>query len=67
MTCWPPASGLVRHRPQRAYGRFKELLGRKGRLQAWYDYETNATELALRKWGAEQGLSIVEGPAQNAG
>ena len=54
-------------RQRGAYGRFKELLGRKGRLQAWYDYETNATELALRKWGAEQGLSIVEGPAQNAG
>jgi len=54
-------------RQRGAYGRFKDLLERKDRLQAWYDYEANATELALREWGAEQGLSIVAGSGQNAG
>lgn len=49
-----------------AYGRFKDLLEIKGLLQAWYDYEADATELALREWAAEEGLSIVEGPGQNA-
>lgn len=54
-------------RQRGAYGGFKDFLERKGRLQAWYDYETNATELALREWAAEQGLSILERPDQNAG
>lgn len=50
-----------------AYGRFKNLLERKGYLQAWYDYEANAIELALHEWCTEQGLSIVNGAGQNAG
>ena len=54
-------------RQRGAYGRFKDLLERKGYLQAWYDYEANATELALREWAAEQGLSIAERSGQNAG
>lgn len=58
-------AGIFRQR--RAYGRFKDLLERKGYLQAWYDYEANATELALREWAAEQGLSIAERSGQNAG
>jgi hypothetical protein len=42
-----------------AYGRFKDLLERKGCLEAWYDYEAKATELALREWAIEEGLPIV--------
>lgn len=58
-------AGIFRQRG--AYGRFKDLLERKGYLQAWYDYEANATELALREWAAEQGLSIAERSGQNTG
>ena len=54
-------------RQRGAYGRFKDLLERKGCLAAWYDYETKATELALREWGAEEGLSIAKQACQNAG
>lgn len=50
-----------------AYGRFKDLLERKGYLQAWYDYEANAIEFALREWCTEQGLSIANGSGQNTG
>jgi hypothetical protein len=50
-----------------AYGRFKDFLERKGYLEAWYDYEAKATELALREWAAEEGLFITTGSAQNAG
>ena len=50
-----------------AYGRFKDLLERRGSLQAWYDFEAKATERALREWGAEERLSIAEGSGQNAG
>lgn len=49
-------------RQRGAYGRFKELLERKGCLEAWYDYEAKATELALREWAAEEGLSISAPP-----
>lgn len=54
-------------RQRGAYGRFKDLLERKGRLEAWYDYEAEATELALREWAAEEGIPIVAGSSQNAG
>lgn len=50
-----------------AYRKFKDLLERNGLLEAWYEYETHATELALREWAAEQGLLIAEGAAKNAG
>ena len=48
-------------RQRGAYGRFKDLLERKGLLQAWYDFEAKKTELALREWAAEEGLSIGAG------
>jgi hypothetical protein len=53
-------------RQRGAYRRFKALLERKDYLQAWYDYQTKATELALRKWAAEEGITIVAGSGQNA-
>lgn len=43
-----------------AYGKFKALLERNDLLQTWYDYEKNAIELALREWGAEEGIEIVD-------
>ncbi len=54
-------------RQRGAYGRFKDFLERKGFLEAWYDYEAKATELALREWAAEEGLFITTGFGQNAG
>jgi len=58
-------AGFFRQRG--AYGRFKDLLERKGLLQAWYDYEARATEAALRAWCAGQEIAIEEGSSQNAG
>lgn len=54
-------------RQRGAYGKFKDLLERTGHLDAWYKYETNAIELALRKWAAEQRLLITKEAGQNAG
>jgi hypothetical protein len=33
-----------------AYARFKDLLARRRALDRWYDFETKATERALREW-----------------
>ena len=52
-------------RKRGAYGLFKEFLERKGCLEAWYDYESKATELALREWATEEGLSISAGSGKN--
>lgn len=41
-----------------AYGRFKDFLERRNLLQAWYDFEENAVERALREWAEEQGLQL---------
>ena len=54
-------------RQRGAYGKFKDLLEREGHLEAWYEYEANAIELALCEWAAEQGLLIAEGSAQMSG
>ena len=48
-------------RQRGAYARFKDLLERKGLLQAWYDFEAKATELALREWADDEGISIDAG------
>jgi catechol 2,3-dioxygenase-like lactoylglutathione lyase family enzyme len=47
-----------------AYGRFKDLLHRHDRIDAWHAYEDEATERALRAWCAEVGL--VLGPRRRA-
>lgn len=44
-----------------AYARFKDLLERRGLLQAWYSYEQQACEVALREWAESEGLEVVEG------
>jgi hypothetical protein len=50
-----------------AYSRFKELLDRNGRLDAWYAYETEATERALRDWCATVGLMLGPRPRRDPG
>ena len=42
-----------------AYGRFKGLLDEEGLLQAWFDFEAQQTELALREWVEEHGFEIA--------
>jgi hypothetical protein len=46
-----------------AYGRFKALLERAGRLEHWYQYEREATKSALLAWAAEEGLKVTDGAA----
>jgi hypothetical protein len=46
-------------RKKGAYSRFKSLLERTGRLEAWYQYEEQATEQALREWAEVNGLTLV--------
>jgi uncharacterized protein UPF0158 len=43
-----------------AYTRLKDLLESKGQLEAWYKFEQNATEKALRDWCKENDI-ILEG------
>jgi Uncharacterised protein family (UPF0158) len=43
-----------------AYARFKDLLERKGALQAWYDFEHAAEEKALREWAEENSIEISD-------
>lgn len=44
-----------------AYGRFKDFLERSGLLDAWYAYEQQATESALREWAESEELDVLEG------
>jgi hypothetical protein len=44
-----------------AYARFKDLLHRKKALDRWYDFETKATEAALREWCEINGVTIEPG------
>ena len=39
-----------------AYGRFKDLLLRRGALERWYDFSNKAEEAALREWCAANGI-----------
>ncbi len=41
-----------------AYAKFKDLLDRRGKLQAWYDFEAAATRKALLEWCKEMELDI---------
>jgi hypothetical protein len=46
-----------------AYGQFKDLLERTGRLEQWHQYERQATKLALLAWAAEEGLKVTDSAA----
>lgn len=43
-----------------AYGRFKEFLASRDLLQAWYDFENQQEQQALRQWCKENGLEISD-------
>jgi len=42
-----------------AYARYKDLLEAKGQLEAWYKFENEATEKALREWCKENGIELA--------
>jgi hypothetical protein len=52
-------AGFFRRRG--AYGRFKDLLDARGKLQRWYEFENQATEDALRDWCADNGIQLAPG------
>jgi hypothetical protein len=41
-----------------AYGRFKALLEREGKLQQWYDYQDQRELEALTAWCEDHGLEL---------
>jgi hypothetical protein len=43
-----------------AYGRFKDLLERKGALKEWYDFEAKAQEKALREWCKQNSIEVSD-------
>jgi hypothetical protein len=43
-----------------AYGRFKNLLVRRGALERWYDFAAKAEESALRDWCEANSIEIIE-------
>src|SRR5713226_1036211 len=45
-----------------AYGRFKDLLARRGKLDEWYDFEAKAQESALRQWCDLNSIELGEVP-----
>jgi hypothetical protein len=58
----PEDYGLVRDmfRMKGAYGRWRAFLQGRRMLQRWYDFETKATEAALRAWCAENGVVLED-------
>jgi hypothetical protein len=46
-------------RQRGAYGRFKDLLDARGKLERWYEFESQATDEALAAWCAEHGIQPV--------
>ena len=45
-----------------AYGRFKGLLQARRMLQAWYEFEKDATEEAVRDWCESVGIQLGDPP-----
>jgi len=41
-----------------AYSRFKDLLERRGILEAWFTFEREATEKALKQWCEEHEIQL---------
>jgi hypothetical protein len=60
--CMPNAYDEVRQmfRKRGAYSRFRSLIERNGQLQAWYEFQEQATEKALRSWATENGFEVTD-------
>jgi hypothetical protein len=48
-----------------AWGRFKDLLDRRDRLDAWHRYEDARTRAALIEWAEGHGLVVVDAAPPN--
>ncbi|HEU0203594.1 MAG TPA: UPF0158 family protein [Burkholderiaceae bacterium] len=46
-----------------AYGRFKDLLERRGKIEAWYAFEERSIEEALREWCRDNDIRVTDDPA----
>lgn len=49
-------AGIFQHRG--AYGRFKSLLERRGKLAEWYEFENENQREALRAWCEANGIDV---------
>jgi len=43
-----------------AYGRFKDLLERRHKLERWYEFEERETQAALLAWCEQNGIQLVD-------
>jgi hypothetical protein len=43
-----------------AYGRFKDLLEHRGAVDRWHDFESKATERALRDWCEANSIALAD-------
>jgi hypothetical protein len=43
-----------------AYGRFRTLLARRGKIDEWHDFENKETRRALREWCAENDIEVED-------
>ena len=43
-----------------AYGRFKDMLMRRGALDRWHEFSAKAEEAALRAWCAENAIELAD-------
>lgn len=56
--CFEQVHDIFSHRG--AYARFKDLLDRHERLDAWYQWEEEKTRQALREWCADNGVKLAD-------
>lgn len=54
-------------RREGAYRQFKDLLDRKGKLQAWYDFSDECSDRALAQWCKDEGLILEAAEPTDAG
>jgi hypothetical protein len=52
--------GFFSHRG--AYARFKDFLSEAGRLEQWYEFETQRTDEALKEWCDEHQIQRLASP-----
>jgi len=43
-----------------AYGGFKDLLARRGKIDEWHDFENEATNRALREWCSDNLIELTD-------
>jgi hypothetical protein len=45
---------------KKGYAKFRALLIRRNVLERWYDFESKATERALREWCAFNAIELAD-------